>query len=38
MRGIDNGHKDAALERIEGTDQKRIALNLVILWFNCDFV
>lgn len=41
MRGNENGHKAAALERSDGMDQKtslRIAVNLMSLRFNCDFV
>lgn len=40
MRGTDSGHKAAALAQSDEMDPKtslRIALNLLILCFNCDF-
>lgn len=40
MRGTDNGQQAAALEPSDGMDPKtslRIALNLQIWCFNCDF-
>lgn len=40
MRGTDNGQQAAALEPSDGMDPKtslRIALNLLIWCFNCDF-